>query len=89
VGTLEPISTVCIVGDDLYFWYPDMEAWKFRISWHLTPRFSMRGQFSAVRRLSAAVIGASGTGSPVIEQLMRLGFAEIVSIDPINWKSAM
>ncbi|HTW35777.1 MAG TPA: ThiF family adenylyltransferase, partial [Rhizomicrobium sp.] len=34
------------------------------------------------RDMSAAVIGSSGTGSPVIEQLARLGFGRLVIVDP-------
>jgi hypothetical protein len=77
-----PISTICVVGDDLHFWYPDMGSVE-------VPEFAAShaqifdvGTIQRMRRLSAAVIGASGTGSPVIEQLMRLGFSEIVSVDP-------
>ena len=39
------------------------------------------GTIERLRRLSIAVIGASGTGSPVIEQLVRLGVGELVIVD--------
>jgi hypothetical protein len=35
-----------------------------------------------IRDLVVAVIGAGGTGSPVAEQLVRIGVAELVLIDP-------
>ena len=35
-----------------------------------------------LRKLSVAVIGCSGTGSIVIEQLARLGFGRLVLVDP-------
>ena len=39
------------------------------------------GTIERLRRLSFAVIGASGTGSPIVEQLMRLGAGVIVIVD--------
>jgi hypothetical protein len=40
------------------------------------------GTTAMLRRLSVAVIGCSGTGSIVIEQLARLGFGRLVLVDP-------
>jgi hypothetical protein len=37
---------------------------------------------NALNKLSVAIIGCSGTGSPVIEQLARLGVGRLVLIDP-------
>lgn len=39
------------------------------------------GTIERLRRLSIAVVGCSGTGSPVVEQLLRLGVGEIVIVD--------
>ena len=70
-----------VAGDDLHFWYagagkvdlPDFAA-------SHAQAFD-EGTIERLRRLSIAVIGASGTGSPVVEQLMRLGVGEIVIVD--------
>lgn len=35
-----------------------------------------------IRRLAVGVIGAGGTGSPVAEQLVRIGAARVVLVDP-------
>lgn len=40
------------------------------------------GTTATLRRLRAGIVGLSGTGSPLLEQLIRLGFGEIVIIDP-------
>ncbi|QPB24559.1 ThiF family adenylyltransferase [Rhizobium sp. 007] len=40
------------------------------------------GTTATLARLRAGIVGISGTGSPLLEQLIRLGFAEIVIIDP-------
>jgi hypothetical protein len=38
--------------------------------------------FSKLRQMSVGVVGCSGTGSPVIEQLVRLGVGKLVLVDP-------
>jgi NAD(P)-dependent dehydrogenase (short-subunit alcohol dehydrogenase family) len=43
-----------------------------------------RGTINLLRTLSVAVVGCSGTGSIVVEQLARLGAGKIVLIDPDN-----
>jgi hypothetical protein len=40
------------------------------------------GTTGTLARLRAGIVGISGTGSPLLEQLIRLGFGEIVIIDP-------
>ena len=80
---LESIDCISVVGDDLHFWYADAATENTD-----TPSFMAsheqifdEGTIQRLRRLSIAVIGASGTGSPVIEQLVRLGVGEIVIVD--------
>jgi hypothetical protein len=80
--TFEPIECISVAGDDLYFWYADtgsVELPDFTAS-HL--QAFDEGTIQRLRRLWVAVIGASGTGSPVVEQLMRLGIGVIVIVDP-------
>jgi hypothetical protein len=79
--TFEPIACVSVAGDDLHFWYADAatEALPSFVASHA--RAFDEGTIQRVRRLSIAVIGASGTGSPTIEQFMRLGAGEIVAAD--------
>jgi hypothetical protein len=81
-----PISTVAVVGDDLHLWRPDDFA-EGRAKESL-PLFTQRhaqafGESTTrrLRGLSAGVVGCSGTGSIVIEQLMRLGIGRLVLID--------
>lgn len=74
-------SMVCVVGNDLQFWsHPDETT---------APCFSERHEqvFGAktttlLRRLTVAVIGCSGTGSPIVEQLARLGVGKLILVDP-------
>ncbi len=38
--------------------------------------------YNCLKRMTVGVVGCSGTGSPVIEQLVRLGVGKIVLLDP-------
>ena len=78
---LEPIDCIAVTGDDLHFWYGDSGGGG-------SPGFAAsyaqdfaEGTIERMRRLSIAVVGASGTGSPVIEQLQRLSVGELVVVD--------
>lgn len=81
-NSFEPIDCISVAGDDIQFWYANAG----NIS---SPSFVAshaqafdEGTIERLQRLSIAVIGASGTGSPTVEQLMRLGVGEIVNVDP-------
>ncbi len=82
-GEFEPLTTIAIAGDDLHFWHSEED------SKETVPEFARRhaqafgaGTFNVLRRLSVAVVGCSGTGSPLIEMLARLGIGRLVIIDP-------
>lgn len=80
-GAFEPLESILIPGDDILFWPADLGA--------RLPSFVQRhaqlfgtGTTSLLRNMSVAVVGCSGTGSPVVEQLARLGIGRLVLIDP-------
>lgn len=77
-----PISKVSVAGDTIYIWKATTDS-------ICTKEFSLRTRqafgektFEVLAGLKVGVIGCSGTGSPTIEQLVRLGVGEIVIIDP-------
>lgn len=79
--TVVPVAAINIVGDNLDFWYPNTEI-------NSAPGFAAScaqifgvGTVERLRRLSVAVIGCSGTGSPVIEQLLRHGVGQLLLVD--------
>jgi ThiF family/Prokaryotic homologs of the JAB domain len=80
-GHFEPITCINVAGDDLHFWYADAGSATLPsfVASHL--QAFDEGTIQRLRRLSIAVIGASGTGSPVIEQLLRLGVGVLVIVD--------
>jgi len=83
-GKKVTITTVKLVGNDLCFWPAEDLA-----DMTTLPEFAVRhiqlfgqGTYKKLRNMSAAVIGGSGTGSPTIEQLARLGIGRLVLVDP-------
>src|SRR5690606_25882184 len=81
-GAMPPLAPINVAGDDLLFWHHGESGGR------AVPGFAAshaqafgEGTFDLLRRLSVAVLGCSGTGSPVIEQLARLGVGELVIAD--------
>lgn len=82
-GLFVNLHSVNIVGDDLAY-FPDIE-----IASASVPEFGRRvaqtfgaGTYERLRKLRIAVIGCSGTGSQVIEQLARNCVGSLVLVDP-------
>lgn len=81
-GQFSTLESISVAGDDIYYWFAGRND---RGVDEFTIRHAQAfggGTTALLGRLSAAVIGCSGTGSPTIEQLHRLNFREIVSVDP-------
>lgn len=85
-GTFERLRLIAVVGDDLHFWRPydfghepapDLAEFTTRHAKAFGARTTR-----ALRELSVAVIGCSGTGSPTIAQLAHLGVGRFVIVDP-------
>lgn len=72
-GQFTPISRVGVVGHDIRFFDEKPAA---------SGQVLGAGTTSLMRTLSVGVVGASGTGSIVIEQLLRLGVKRLVVVDP-------
>ena len=80
-GSFQPLDSILVPGSDLHFWTSDYGS--------SIPAFARRhaqvfgaGTTRRLRDMAAAVVGCSGTGSPVIEQLARLGIGRLVLVDP-------
>jgi hypothetical protein len=77
----EHVSEVMIVSDDIVIYNNKNCEINEDIDVRNIQTFG-EGTVKLLKQLSIAVLGCSGTGSPVIEQLARLGVGEIVLIDP-------
>ncbi|MBT1697149.1 ThiF family adenylyltransferase [Fulvivirgaceae bacterium PWU4] len=77
-----PFKKISVCGNQLKFFFENVS--------HLSStEFSLRtlqafgqGTVNILKNLTVAVVGCSGTGSPVIEQLVRLGIGKLLLIDP-------
>jgi hypothetical protein len=77
----EPMSSISVVGDDIVMWH-DEPAVPVPASGKRNQQVFGKGTIARLRSLSAAVVGCSGTGSLVVEQLARLGIGRLVLVDP-------
>lgn len=80
-GEHREIDTIVVVGDDVQIFHS--------MAGSLTEEFARRhaqafgvGTTRLLRSLAIAIVGCSGTGSIVAEQLARLGVRKLVLVDP-------
>ncbi|MDA5641317.1 MULTISPECIES: ThiF family adenylyltransferase [Agrobacterium] len=76
--TSQPVDLVTIAGDDISYWWNDRIVNGVPAGRPLAFTGTMTEELS---RLSAAVIGVSGTGSISAEQVARLGFGSVILVD--------
>jgi proteasome lid subunit RPN8/RPN11 len=73
-----PVDLVMSVGTDIFSWWDEGAT----VAGPLTPAMAFTSAMRArLARVSVCIIGVSGTGSIVAEQLARLGVGEIILID--------
>ena len=76
-----PFDKVSIVGDAISIWNNKDCHFDKTIAKRNLQTFG-EGTTKLLKSMKVGVVGASGTGSPTIEQLVRLGVGEIVIVDP-------
>jgi len=72
---VQDVDLVSVPGDDICLWRPNDEVPQKEVIAFTS------GMTSCFSHLTAAVIGVSGTGSIVAEQVTRLGFGKILLVD--------
>ena len=76
-----PLQSINVVGPDLQFWAHDnQQGLGSANGWQQLQAFG-EGTTRLMRGLTIGVVGCSGTGSIVIEQLARLGAGRLVLVD--------
>lgn len=79
---MAPLTLINVVGPCLRFWWSEDDAQSPSLVFGASQDQAFgEGTTRQMRRLRIGVIGASGTGSPTIEQLMRLGTGHLVIVD--------
>lgn len=82
-SSFTPLDVINVVGPDLLFWHSE-KAEDGSAPEHgrrIAQTFGER-TYAVLRRLRIGVVGCSGTGSPVIEQLARNCIGSLVLVDP-------
>lgn len=74
-GAVCPVELVSMADGDLHYWWRDKLD---RISRPMAFTSDMTTELS---KLTACIVGVSGTGSIVAEQACRLGFGRVIGID--------
>ena len=77
----EPITKVCVAGDTILH-YSKGRNFTFDDFAKRTIQAFGEKTYQCLKSLTVGVVGCSGTGSPTIEQLVRLGVGKIILIDP-------
>ncbi len=79
--SFQPINRILIAEDSVQIWdygnHYEFKDFELRNLQAFGPK-----TIQQLKKLSAVVVGCSGTGSPVIEQLTRLGIGRLLLIDP-------
>lgn len=85
-GRFCPIDRVFVVGDDVKIWPASETRPKTKALLSAAGRKNAQafgaGTTDLLSQLSIGIVGCSGTGSPTVEQLMRLGAGRLVLVDP-------
>ncbi|WP_309713557.1 ThiF family adenylyltransferase [Armatimonas sp.] len=85
-GDFIPVNLVSVAGDNLHFWDSDSSNSEYVVGPEefeaKNRQFFGEETFTRLRQLSVGIVGISGTGSPLVEQLARLGVGHLVLVDP-------
>ncbi|MDB5295216.1 MAG: hypothetical protein JWO31_1199, partial [Phycisphaerales bacterium] len=86
-GVIGQTDLVTVAGDDLLMWHSTMAGMPEFVRRH-AQAFGA-GTVSRLRQMRVAVVGCSGTGSPLISQLVRLGVGKLllIDMDRVEWKN--
>jgi hypothetical protein len=81
-GSMRSLDRIVVAGDDILFFDHDEAASEIPADQVRTVQAFGAGTVSLLRRLTVGIVGCSGTGSWVIEQLGRLGIGRLILVDP-------
>jgi hypothetical protein len=75
------IDKILISGDEILIYQSNILSANEQFALRTIQVFGEK-TYSLLKNLTIGVVGCSGTGSPLIEQLVRLGVGKVVMIDP-------
>lgn len=77
----EPINKIIVSGDNIRIFKENLPVSNDGFSLRTIQTFGNK-TYESLKALNVGIIGCSGTGSPLIEQLVRLGVGKLTLIDP-------
>lgn len=82
-GKFGEVESILVAGDDVNIWYEDSTV-SINIPEHSVRTAQVFGSRTTalLSKLTIGIIGISGTGSPVVEMLYRLGVGSLILVDP-------
>ncbi len=85
----EPLRMVAVAGHDLSYWTSLTGRYTYEETFMRQAQLFGTGTTERLRHLRVGVVGCSGTGSPTVELLARLGVRSLVLVDhdPIEDKN--
>lgn len=78
---MAPFDLISVAGPTMLFWWHGDQATEVEYGAAQDQAFG-EGTTQRMARLRIGIVGGSGTGSPTIEQLLRLGAGELVVVEP-------
>ena len=81
-GVFNPIQKVLIVGENIKIWQQSKKNNKIPDYGLKISQTFGKGTFNLLRDLNVGVVGCSGTGSIIVELLMRNCIGKLVLVDP-------
>ena len=81
-NTCYPLNKVLVAGDQIQIWTDETPTDIVHEAGQRTAQAFGEHSYNLLRQLKIGVVGCSGTGSPVIEQLARLQVGHLVLVDP-------
>ncbi|WP_423820198.1 ThiF family adenylyltransferase [Salinimicrobium sp. TIG7-5_MAKvit] len=80
----QPLDSLSIIGSNLCksTYFPSSVGNEYLGAMDRNEQAFGKATINRLKQMKVAVIGCSGTGSPTIEQLVRLGVGELVLVDP-------
>ena len=81
-GTFDPLERITVIGDELTTYLGDRGPASALAAEEASLQVFGAGTVAVLRRLRIGVVGVSGTGSLVVEQLARQSVGSLVLVDP-------
>jgi len=78
----QPLDSIAVAGDDIHFWHASEPPEAGADADLKNVQAFGEGTIRRLRQLTIAVVGCSGTGSPLIEQLARYRVGRLIIVDP-------